>query len=135
MAVPKLPTPQLHIFLDDSGTIRAEAIGPNGTRRKIDLGLDFAKRAYEIAADLSQQADDNRAKRDAALRAQQNEQIAYVVQHHGLGLAKRVWNDPNLIFNQSLRRALSDTNLGSGARKSKPKEPEGKVINLDDVPI
>ncbi len=132
--MPKLPTPQVIIFLDDGGNIRAEAIGQNGQRRKIDLGLDFAARAYEIADDLDQQESTNRERAKAELRETQNANIKYVVESHGTGVAKKVWPNADLIFNRSLQRALSETNLGTyraPSEKSQTNRPN-MAVPLDD---
>jgi len=59
MTVPQTPVPvfQLILFLDIVGNIHAEAPGPNGTRRKIDLPHDFLDRNPKLAAELMMQRD------------------------------------------------------------------------------
>ena len=50
-----MPVPQISIFLDANGALRAEAPGTNGSRRKIDLPLGFADQNPELVADLRDQ--------------------------------------------------------------------------------
>lgn len=103
---------QLTIFLDDAGTIHAEAPGTNGSRKKIDLYGSGDDWKSIILAELHLQLTELRAKARADLQTQQLENIKYVVENHNEKLAKRVWPS-ELVFNRSLQRQLQDTNLAS----------------------
>ena len=132
-----MPIPQVTIFLQN-GRFYAEAPGKNGARRKTELDASFASRNPEIADDLRDQDEANRLAQRAELRATQNNNIKYVSEAHGIPTAKRVWPEADLIFNRSLQRALTATNL-SGERatsnaNAKPKS-QAQAVDLDDLPV
>lgn len=122
MPVPEVP--QITIFLDTSGTPRAEAPGTNGSRQKIDLPLDFASANPEIMAALLEQLDRARRAAADALRATQLQNIKYVDQKHP-GLTAKVWHDGELKF-----RRAKGYNTAVEAKAKKTKEPQGRLIDI-----
>lgn len=120
MSIPAIP--QVTIYLDLSGKLRAEAPGSNGTRRKIDLPIDFSTTdsvvalesrikplVYYVIEELQSQANAIKAQRRADTLTLQRNNIDYVSTNH-CNLAEKIW-DSHLIFKRSLRR--NQTNLGT----------------------
>lgn len=64
---------QLVLYMDFTGALRAEAPGPNGARRKIDLAPNFAKKNPDLITLLREDLEQQRAQADhiARLAAQQ----------------------------------------------------------------
>lgn len=134
---------QIVIFLDSVGNFHAEMPGRNGARRKIDLPLDFAQRNPELVAELVAEHEVERQRKLADLRAMQNENIQYIADNHGVGMARKVYHNGQLVFSRAVARMMDTTGVITRelSKNSKPKS-SGKsransgpaiTINMDEI--
>ena len=130
-----MSVPQITIFLDDSGQVRAESPGSNGQRLKVDLPLGFLKSNPEIASELYRQRDIERTRTSLALRKLQNQNIQTSASNHGPSFAKKIWHDAELVFSRAMQRKLTGdkpVQRGSapGAKPTKPTN-SAPILNLE----
>lgn len=133
-----MPIAQLSIFLDDSGTVRCEAPGKNGSRLKVDLPFDFSQRNPELMAELAIQRDEHRRKAEAALRDLQSANIRNVVAAKGMGIAfaRQIWHDGEVVFNQALKRKMKQLAAeAEGKATAKPKAAKSSTKRVVTAPF
>lgn len=131
-----VPTPQITIFLDASGTVHAEAPGgSNGSRKKIDLPFDFAIQNPELMAELQLQDAENRRRERARLMELQGQNVQYVSNKFGPILARQVWHNGKLAFSASLKRKLAQTALDKTEAKSTKKSKQKTQNPTTEKPI
>lgn len=90
----------------DGATLRVEAPGRNGSRQKVE-GISFSDLPQDLRNHLTSEIEAQRDQSRKATQQTQNQNIRYVSQSHGRGVAASVWHDGELAFNRSWKKHLA----------------------------